>query len=800
MENKFENILSLCFKLKNYEVGSHLCDLVRDMRLELSFDVLKTMMNLYLKQEKHEDVLYCLKKIFMNSKLTESELYDLKDIMKLCVNDKGVILSKDYTIYKQENIDNMSSILKFNRSKDNKQITLTMTTCKRLDLFCKTVNSVLECFKDKELIDEWIVVDDNSSEEDRKQMIKLYPFITFIFKNLENKGHPRSMNIIKSFVQTPYIFHLEDDFVFFIKDNYLTKCLNVLDENQEYGQCLVNKNYGEDLDAHAIGGGFMKFTKDGQRYYVHEHYSGEELNRFHETIVKQGKRNVAYWPHFSFRVGLTRMRVLNELGNFAEGVEHFERDYALRYIKKYKTTFLDNSPSIHIGRKTYERGTEIKNAYELNEEIQFDKNEKKTINQLPEQKILQNISSKSSNKPPIHLPPIPEDKELPKETPIIKLPLIPEEKISQNISSGQQENKYNSSKVVLKEHEYSIMTRVINLERRPDRALNFIERNHNDLLDLNYQFHKGVDGQNLIFNNKIYKLFQTGDFNYRKGIVGCALSHLEIWYEFLNRPEELCMIFEDDVKILHKFFEKLLHSLKLMPLKDGQADWDVLYLGHLLYPQCRTPQDIEDKMPNVERKSVEECLKISMGGLHSYIITKRGVRFFLKELNNKGMYNAIDWVMFRTECVAYYCYPFMTYANCVQVDGVIDSDINYKTDPDGITEDIWMKDEIKYWNKRLNTNTISLKNPNEIMNKMKDLFNVKEKSNIILSGTFNEQDFEDNIVIIENTKEHQDKLISKEQLYYDCNKFLVVVSHKICNKQDLDNITFKGFLHPIYPR
>ena len=48
-------------------------------------------------------------------------------------------------------------------------ITLSITTCKRIDLFIPTMNSVINCL-DVKLIDEWLCVDDNISEEDRKKM------------------------------------------------------------------------------------------------------------------------------------------------------------------------------------------------------------------------------------------------------------------------------------------------------------------------------------------------------------------------------------------------------------------------------------------------------------------------------------------------------------------------------------------------------------------------------------------------------------------------------------------------------
>ena len=99
-------------------------------------------------------------------------------------------------------------------------ITFTITTCKRYDLFEKTINSFLNCCMDLHMIDRWFCIDDNSSEEDREKMKKNYPFFEFYFKGKQDKGHSRSMNIIKKNVKTPYIFHMEDDWKFFKKRNY----------------------------------------------------------------------------------------------------------------------------------------------------------------------------------------------------------------------------------------------------------------------------------------------------------------------------------------------------------------------------------------------------------------------------------------------------------------------------------------------------------------------------------------------------------------------------------------------------
>ena len=191
-------------------------------------------------------------------------------------------------------------------------ITLSITTCKRFDLFEKTINSLLNCFEeDLDKIDYWFCVDDNSSEEDRQKMQVLYPFFTFYFKTIEEKGHPQSMNIIRNKVTTPYLFHLEDDWKFIEKKSYLTECLDVLSSNAAIGQCLINKNYAETSNDIDVKGGIFHTTNQGVRYYIHEHCKNqEEINAW---IQKHGPSNSSnYWPHFSFRPSIIKTSIIKD--------------------------------------------------------------------------------------------------------------------------------------------------------------------------------------------------------------------------------------------------------------------------------------------------------------------------------------------------------------------------------------------------------------------------------------------------------------------------------------------------------
>ena len=81
-------------------------------------------------------------------------------------------------------------------NKSDVKIFLSITTCKRLDLFQQTINSLLNHCLDISLVDYWYCVDDNSSMEDRIKMKKLYPWIEFYDKTESEKAHRKSMNLI----------------------------------------------------------------------------------------------------------------------------------------------------------------------------------------------------------------------------------------------------------------------------------------------------------------------------------------------------------------------------------------------------------------------------------------------------------------------------------------------------------------------------------------------------------------------------------------------------------------------------
>ena len=477
-----------------------------------------------------------------------------------------------YIDYKPENVKKWTNY--FNRNKGDKKqlITITSTTCKRLDLFKKTINSFLECCLDfdKFEIDKWLVMDDNSSQEDRDEMKKLYPFMTFYNKTRAQKGHARSINLMLRHVNTPYLFHLEDDWQFYYKDNFFTLLYQVLQEKDEYKQVLLNNMYGE-IPEHEqlIGGYWNRVAESGLNYIVHEYTATEE----EKTVFNrkwQFKPNCAYWPHFSFRPGLSKVQLFRDLGEFNEDVWHFEMNYAHKYVAKgYKTCFLPGMVCKHIGKLTSDR--EGINAYVLNEEFQF----------------------------------------------------------------------YGEKKITYMKR---LATYYVNLDRRPDRKELF-EKVMRDISMPITRF-SAVDGYALEMTPQMYHLFDKNDYNYRKGIVGCALSHIRIWikhyYDEISKQRDFLMVMEDDLyfakNVLPSKFEDIVEqSLEYM----DKNEVDLLFLQYT----PRNPNFISQDALVYRHVDAQKALQFSFGGTGCYIITKKGIEKMLEFINKNSMTNAIDTVM-----------------------------------------------------------------------------------------------------------------------------------------------------------
>ena len=254
-------------------------------------------------------------------------------------------------------------------------VTLTITTCRRRDLFDRSVDSFLRNCTDVDSIDRWICIDDGSSDEDRAAMAARYPFFEFIWKDVSTKGHARSMEMLRAEVSSPFWLHLEDDWEFFAPDAYVSRAIDILEDDPSLGQVLFNRNYAEIASEREIPGGELRTTTHThQPYRVHVHAvpGTQEFEEFNREIGKDRPTN-SWWPHFSFRPSMLRTSVVNEIGSFSTEPIHFELDFAKRFTAAgFQSAFFDNICNVNIGTLTSETGPNRRpNAYELNGEPQF---------------------------------------------------------------------------------------------------------------------------------------------------------------------------------------------------------------------------------------------------------------------------------------------------------------------------------------------------------------------------------------------------------------------------------------------
>ena len=482
-------------------------------------------------------------------------------------------------------------------------VTFTITSCKRFDLFEKTMNSFLNCCKDIDKIDTWFCVDDNSSEDDRNKMKELYPFFNFYWKTPTEKGHPRSMNIIRDFVKSEFIFHMEDDWKFFNKRNYISDCMSVLSENNSYGQCLINKNYAETHEDISLVGGEFKVAKNGTRYFIHEYTSTkEEQDEFNKKYGNQ--KNCSYWSHFSFRPSLLRRKILTILGPYNESAHHFEMDYSKKYASTgLKSTFLDGIHCLHIGRLTSERENKlIPNAYTLNEQPQF----------------------------------------YVKET-------------AEKTDIGEDVETY-----------------IVNLDRRSDRMKEFEK-----ISPVKYTKFSAIDGKGLKPTIQLQQIFEGNNYNMRNCMVGCAMSHLKLLIQLVKSEQKMYCILEDDVTFTISFVQKVQQVLK----DATKYDWDLIYLGHHIYPPDSDNGCYNKNIkPVITKWNRDLSLKCSLGGTFGYIITKAGAEKMLNFINTNSMTNGIDTVYQKASNIVntFYCYPHLVFSEYVtnyNDDKTVDSDI-----------------------------------------------------------------------------------------------------------------------------
>ena len=183
---------------------------------------------------------------------------------------------------------------------------------------------------------------------------------------------------------------------------------------------------------------------------------------------------------------------------------------------------------------------------------------------------------------------------------------------------------------------------VINLDRRSDRMEKF-KAAHPDL----DRVHRvsAFEGSKLRLTPKIARLFKPHDFNWKKPVMGCALSHLSLWTQLLSEPDDISsyLIMEDDAKLSPEWRKTWENIQKHNALP---ADWDVVYLGGILPPnkEVFTKALIEPVNEYVARIRENTFFgqpkpnRYMHFCAYAYVLSKRGAQKIIDVLKAKGGY------------------------------------------------------------------------------------------------------------------------------------------------------------------
>jgi len=215
----------------------------------------------------------------------------------------------------------------------NASVEMTITSCKRLDYFIRTIDSIFQNMEDIHLLNKITCCDDNSSQQDRDVMVQKFPNIHFIWS--DRPGLRYSLTKLFGQAKSEFVLHWEDDFLLKNKSKIITKCLNVL-QDKEISSVILTKNNG------------IKRRNGEDEYFV---------KMYDERVAAACPNNEVGFnrfigqpmnPGFSLNPGMHRRAAIQSVP--WPICKHLKFNFALNYYRAgFKVAYLDKFYVEHIG-------------------------------------------------------------------------------------------------------------------------------------------------------------------------------------------------------------------------------------------------------------------------------------------------------------------------------------------------------------------------------------------------------------------------------------------------------------------
>lgn len=239
---------------------------------------------------------------------------------------------------------------------------------------------------------------------------------------------------------------------------------------------------------------------------------------------------------------------------------------------------------------------------------------------------------------------------------------------------------------------------IINLDRRKDRLEKFWATHPE--LEGRVERWPATDGKSLTMTPELAKLFAPNDFYWKKAVMGCAISHLGLWWKLVNDNPDIqnFLIFEDDAKLVPGWQEVVSKSMVHAP-----ENYDVLYLGGILPPNRQGYEKLLEPVTKYYNRIKPHQFfgqPVPTRYFHScayaYILSRRGAFKIMESIQAKsGYWTSADHMMC-TPCDKLNLYFLNTpVAGCFQDDdpAYANSDFNNFSRVDKFDSDLWNNDE-----------------------------------------------------------------------------------------------------------
>ncbi|MGH8850923.1 MAG: YecA family protein [Casimicrobiaceae bacterium] len=173
-------------------------------------------------------------------------------------------------------------------------IGFVLTSCGRFDLLAETISTFLAW--NTAPIARYLVIDDSGDERIREVLAPFDGKFELLF-NHPRRGQMESIDRAYAALQTPYIFHCEDDWRFF-RSGFVEESLLLLERIPGISAVLCRRS--------------------GQNR-VHDTVAlSAEVDHLHDVEFRQSRLDVhPIWGGYSFNPGLRRLADWRRLGSFA---------------------------------------------------------------------------------------------------------------------------------------------------------------------------------------------------------------------------------------------------------------------------------------------------------------------------------------------------------------------------------------------------------------------------------------------------------------------------------------------------